>query len=88
MKRLGHDIVPLKRRQARPSATVGNTVRTLDEVAEILGLSRQRVHEIETRAFKKIRQAFAEQMPALELERDENGAVCGLKEADRSRQSD
>jgi hypothetical protein len=72
-----------KPRPFRRSRTAENTVRTLDEVGEILGLSRQRVHDIETRAFKKLRHAFVRQMPSLELERDEQGSVCGLRDVER-----
>ena len=77
-----HDTVPVRHRQAGTARGATHAVRTLDEVADILGLSRQRVHDIETRAFKKIRHALAEQLPSLKLERDEHGCVCGLKEAE------
>jgi hypothetical protein len=76
-----HNLMPGKHRQFHSSAkTDGNAVRSLDEVADILGLSRQRVHDIEKRAFKKLRRAFVKNAPALELERDGRGSVCGLKE--------
>ncbi len=70
--------------EIRQAGTEKNTVRSLDEVAAMLGLSRQRVHDIETRAFKKLRRAFAQQMAYLELQHDEQGMICGLKELDHS----
>jgi len=38
------------------------TVLTLEEAAKILGLSRQRVYEIEKRALRKLRQALDKEM--------------------------
>ena len=62
-----------KNRRARQPRTTGHAVRSLDEVALILGLSRQRVHEIESRAFQKLREALAEEVPSLEPHRHGNG---------------
>jgi hypothetical protein len=59
-----------------------NAVRSLHEVAEMLGLSRQRVHEIEASAIRKLRHAFVREIPSLEFRKDEGGKVCGLTEAD------
>jgi len=70
-----------KRRQPRQARKAVPAVRSLEEVARILGLSRQRVHEIESSAFKKLRHAFIQSVPSLELQLDEDGLVCGLKEA-------
>ncbi len=67
-------------RHPRRSRTAVEAVRSLDEVANILGLSRQRVHEIESRAFKKLRHALVQDMPSLELRHDEHGFVNGLRE--------
>jgi DNA-binding XRE family transcriptional regulator len=72
-----------KKRQQRQARKVVNAVRSLDEVADILGLSRQRVHEIESRAFKKLRHAFLESDPSLELQLDKDGLVCGLREVEQ-----
>ena len=75
------NMVAGKHRTFRPPAkTDSHTVRSLDEVANILGLSRQRVHDIEKRAFKKLRRTFVKNAPALELERDGRGSIRGLKE--------
>ena len=57
-------------------------VRSLATVAEMLGLSRQRVHEIEADALRKMRHAFVREMPSLRLQTDHCGRVCGLTEAD------
>jgi Sigma-70, region 4 len=59
-------------------------VRSLDEVADMIGISRQRVYEIEKRAFRKLRRALMQEMPTLELKWDHNGSVCGLSEQDNS----
>lgn len=56
--------------------------RTRDEVADIMGLSRQRVHDIEKVAFRKLRQAFMRQLPRLQSVRNDQGAVCGLRETE------
>jgi hypothetical protein len=58
-----------------------NAVLSLTEVANRMGLSRQRVYEIEVIAINKLRHAFVREMPSLELRRDEYGRVCGLTEA-------
>jgi len=71
-----------KRRRIRQYRTPVNAIRSLDEVADILGLSRQRVYEIESRAFQKMRDAFVHEMPSLEFRRDEYGLVRGLKEVE------
>ena len=55
------DRIKLEARPHRPSRRMNYTVRTLEEVASILGLSRQRVHEIERRALRKLRRSFARQ---------------------------
>jgi len=77
-----HDERPAngKKRQRRQAHQTVKALRSLDEVAQILGLSRQRVHEIESSAFRKLRHAFLEHMPSLQLQRDKDGFVCGLKE--------
>jgi hypothetical protein len=56
-------------------------VLSLEEVAILMGLSRQRVYEIEVIAINKLRHEFIREMPSLELRRDEYGQVCGLSEA-------
>jgi hypothetical protein len=71
-----------KNRRYRHSRAAVKAVRSLDEVAGILGLSRQRVYEIESRAFKKLREALVQDMPSLELRHDENGLVDGLREVE------
>lgn len=71
-----------KRRQPRQARKAVPAVRSLDEVASILGLSRQRVHEIESRAFQKLRHAFIQTVPSLELQLDKDGLVCGLRQVD------
>ncbi len=63
-----------KPRSSRRTRMAENAVRSQEEVAKVMGLSRQRVQDIEKRAFKKLRHAFVEQMPSLEFERDERGA--------------
>lgn len=60
----------------------GHAVRSLATVAVMLGLSRQRVHEIEADALRKLRHAFVREMPSLKLQMDDYGRVCGLTEAD------
>jgi Sigma-70, region 4 len=62
--------------------SAANAVRSLDKVADMLGLSRQRVHAIEASAIKKLRHAFIREMPSLELRKDEYDRVCGLTETD------
>jgi predicted DNA-binding protein YlxM (UPF0122 family) len=57
-----------------------NAALSLEEVANRMGLSRQRVHEIEARAINKLRHAFVREMPSLKLRKNENGRVCGLTE--------
>jgi DNA-directed RNA polymerase sigma subunit (sigma70/sigma32) len=64
-------------KQMRP---VTHAVRSLDKVGNMLGLSRQRVHEIEASAIRKLRHAFVREMPSLKLRRNESGRVCGLTE--------
>ena len=41
----------------------GQTPHTRDEVAELLGVSNNRVRLFETRAIRKVRRRFAEQAP-------------------------
>ena len=69
------------RRPRHPRMAV-NAVRSLDEVAVILGLSRQRVYEIESRAFQKLRDALVHEVPSLELRHDQRGVVNGLTEVE------
>jgi len=69
-------------RNRMQSRSTDHAVLSLAKVAEILGLSRQRVHEIETRAIRKLRHAFVREMPSLELRTDEYGQVRGLTETD------
>lgn len=57
-------------------------VRSLATVGEMLGLSRQRVHEIEAAALRKMRHAFIREMPSLKLQTDDCGRACGLAETD------
>jgi Sigma-70, region 4 len=61
----------------------GETIHTLDEVAALLGLSRQRVHEIEKRALNKLREAFLREIPALKYKWN-RGGICGLQELDNT----
>lgn len=57
------------------------TIHTLGEVAAMLGLSRQRVYEIEKRALNKLREAFLREIPTLEYKWN-RGGICGLRERD------
>lgn len=47
----------------------------------MLGLSRQRVYEIEKRALNKLREAFLREIPTLEYKWN-RGGICGLRERD------
>jgi RNA polymerase sigma-32 factor len=66
---LGHALKALNKRERRifEARRLGEEPATLDELAEEFAISRERVRQIEVRAFEKVRKAVKTRLAATEI---------------------
>ena len=57
---------------------------TLEELADEFGVSRERVRQIEVRAFEKVQKAVKNRIAAMEVPHAAGAAVIGIGEQPRS----